>query len=160
MAISRWLSHRKKKSTFRTLTSSGHCQILHSNFKLDKILDLKFAMLLGFKCQTTFLRFIFQSGKDSGFKCEIGRFRFGLTGPYRIYWISFRYKVNGSTALLCSLCFLFTLSYPISFAYTVLQFVRVQVKRWGRKSVWSRKSLPEHQAYTCHFTIPVFPSGS
>ncbi len=46
-------------------------KILDSNFKLDKIPDSKFFIFLGFKFQTTFLRFIFQTCRDSGFKFEI-----------------------------------------------------------------------------------------
>ena len=46
-------------------------KIQDSKFKLDKIPDSKFFIFLGFKFQTTFLRFIFQTCRDSGFKFEI-----------------------------------------------------------------------------------------
>ena len=59
-------------------------EILDSNFKLDKIQDSKFFIFLGFKFQTTFLRFIFQTCRDSGFKFETDGIQdsdLGLQGP-------------------------------------------------------------------------------
>ena len=60
-------------------------KILYSNFKLDKTPDTIFFIFLGFIFQTTFLRFIFQTCRDSGFKFEIDGIQdsdLGLQGPY------------------------------------------------------------------------------
>ena len=75
-------------SNFKRTTDSifkfQNGKILDSNFKLDKIQDSKFFIFLGFKFQTTFLRFIFQTCRDSGFKFETGGIQdsdLGLKGP-------------------------------------------------------------------------------
>ncbi len=59
-------------------------KILVSNFKLDKMPDSNFLIFLGFIFQTTFLRFIFQTCRDSGFKFKIDGIQdsdLGLQGP-------------------------------------------------------------------------------
>ena len=51
---------------------------------MDKIQDSKIFIFLGFKFQTTFLRFIFQTCRDSGFKFETDGIQdsdLGLQGP-------------------------------------------------------------------------------
>ena len=54
-------------------------------FLLSQDSGFRFFILLGFKFQTTFLRFIIQTSGDSGFKFEIGGIQdsdLGLQGPF------------------------------------------------------------------------------
>ena len=59
-------------------------KILDLKFKSDNIPDSDLFIFLVFKFQTTFLGFIFQTSRDSGFKFEIGGIwdsDLGLQGP-------------------------------------------------------------------------------
>ena len=75
-------SNFKRTADSRFKFQNGKIQ--DSHFKLGKIQDSKFFIFMGFKFQTTFLRFIFQTHRDSGFKFEIDGIQdsdLGLQGP-------------------------------------------------------------------------------
>ncbi len=75
-------------SNFKWTADSGfkfqNGKILDSEFKLNKIPDSDLFIILGFKFQTTFLGFIFQTYRDSGFIFQIDGIQdsdLGLQGP-------------------------------------------------------------------------------
>ena len=80
-------------SNFKRIADFGfrfqNHRILDSNFWLVRILDSKFFIFLVFKFQTTFLRFTFQTSRDSGYKFEINGIQdsdLGFQSPIKLIW--------------------------------------------------------------------------